>query len=347
MDKAIRVGMVLLAAAAVACGQLNSAAVDKSPMSRGELRLPPLTRAMERKEPPNIVLILTDDQRWDTLWAMPTVQRELVDQGVTSNAFVVNPLCCPSRASILTGQYSHTTGVYTNRNGPPLGGFAAFDDARRSPRGSTAPATGRPDRQVPQRLQGRYVPPGWDRWFATNGNGAYYDYLATTTGSCIYGSDPADYSTDVLATEPCLHLDARRQAAVPVLRPAGAPRARHAGAAAPTRVPGPPAVAAAELRRGRRLGQARVHPGPPRIDAAASARIDESAQPVRLAPRRRRAVGAIVDALRHRPAVNTLIVFASDNGLLWGEHRWAESTSRTRRASGSRWSSATTHVGPA
>ena len=63
----------------------------------------------------NIVLIVTDDQRWDTLSAMPKVQSELVAKGVTfSNAFAVNPLCCPARASILTGRYSHTTRVYGN-----------------------------------------------------------------------------------------------------------------------------------------------------------------------------------------------------------------------------------------
>src|SRR5439155_8116396 len=45
---------------------------------------------------PSIVLILTDDQRFDTLWAMPTVQREIVRDGVEfRNAYVVNPLCCP------------------------------------------------------------------------------------------------------------------------------------------------------------------------------------------------------------------------------------------------------------
>jgi len=74
---------------------------------------------------PNIVVILTDDQRWDTLWSMPTVQSELVDKGITfSNAFVVNPICCPSRVSFLTGQYSHTSGVWSNRG--PYGGFHSF-----------------------------------------------------------------------------------------------------------------------------------------------------------------------------------------------------------------------------
>ena len=52
-------------------------------------------------EQPTILLIVTDDQRWDTLWAMPTVQRELVRKGVSfTEAIVPVSLCCPAaRAS--------------------------------------------------------------------------------------------------------------------------------------------------------------------------------------------------------------------------------------------------------
>jgi arylsulfatase A-like enzyme len=64
---------------------------------------------------PNVVVIVTDDQRTDTLWAMPIVRSELVGRGIRfANRFASNPLCCPSRASILTGTYSHTNSVYTN-----------------------------------------------------------------------------------------------------------------------------------------------------------------------------------------------------------------------------------------
>jgi N-acetylglucosamine-6-sulfatase len=74
---------------------------------------------------PNIVLILTDDQRWDTLRWMPNVRRLLMDKGVTfTNAFVPNSLCCPSRVTILTGQYSHTNGIWSNEW--PNGGFKVF-----------------------------------------------------------------------------------------------------------------------------------------------------------------------------------------------------------------------------
>ncbi|MGH3011425.1 MAG: sulfatase-like hydrolase/transferase [Gaiellaceae bacterium] len=74
-----------------------------------------------------MILVVTDDQRWDTLAYMPTVQRELVGRGVKfKNAFAVNPLCCPSRASILTGTYSHTNGVWANSG--QYGGFHVFRD---------------------------------------------------------------------------------------------------------------------------------------------------------------------------------------------------------------------------
>ena len=87
---------------------------------------PSLRLSAEARSKPSIVLIVTDDQTWNSLWAMPAVQRRLVAHGVTfTNAFVVNSLCCPSRASILTGQYSHSTGVYTNTR-HNHGGFRAF-----------------------------------------------------------------------------------------------------------------------------------------------------------------------------------------------------------------------------
>ena len=53
------------------------------------------------------------------------------DQGLEfRNSFAPNPLCAPSRASLLTGQYSQNTGVFTVLDD---NGFGAFDDRRRSP----------------------------------------------------------------------------------------------------------------------------------------------------------------------------------------------------------------------
>ena len=98
---------------------------------------------------PNIIFILTDDQRWDTTdddalarrrdsTIMPGLRSELGGSGVEfANAFMTTPLCCPSRSSILRGQYAHSTGVYTN--GGNNGGADDFDDSSRRP---SAPAPG-------------------------------------------------------------------------------------------------------------------------------------------------------------------------------------------------------------
>jgi len=125
------IGVVL----AVVIATLVAAAPTAKPQSAGAA-----TAATTRQ--PDIVLILTDDQRCDTLWAMLTVESQLVAKGIEfTNGFVSNPLCCPRRSSILTGEYSHSTGVYTNQPDQPHGGFQLSTMTRPSPLGCRAPAT--------------------------------------------------------------------------------------------------------------------------------------------------------------------------------------------------------------
>src|SRR5215203_96533 len=77
---------------------------------------------------PNIVFILADDMRKDDLKYMPKTLSVLRDKGMSfSDAFVSNALCCPSRATIMRGQYAHNTGVWTNTNGDgPDAGWQAY-----------------------------------------------------------------------------------------------------------------------------------------------------------------------------------------------------------------------------
>ena len=63
---------------------------------------------------PNIIVVYTDDQRWDTLDHMPAVSR-MAEEGVLfTNSFVTTPVCGPSRASLLTGRLSSTQGIDVN-----------------------------------------------------------------------------------------------------------------------------------------------------------------------------------------------------------------------------------------
>jgi len=66
---------------------------------------------------PNIIIIVTDDQRFDTMEYMPNTQQLIFDEGVTfSKGYITTPFCCPSRASILTGMYAHNHWVKVNEN---------------------------------------------------------------------------------------------------------------------------------------------------------------------------------------------------------------------------------------
>ncbi|MFL5800090.1 MAG: sulfatase [Actinomycetota bacterium] len=278
---------------------------------------------------PNIVLILTDDQRWDTLWAMPEVRRLLVADGATfTDSFVVNPLCCPSRSSILTGDYSHTTGVYSN--GGPNGGFPAFHDRSTiatwlDDAGYDTGLVGKYLNQYP----GHYVPPGWDTWNAMVMNAVvgsyYYDWSLSQGHRLIhYGNRPEDYSTNVLASRAERFI---RSADGPLFL-YFAPWAPHG---APVPAPGDEhAFARLKPFRPPSYDEADVSDKPAYIRAVPTL----GRQQMRFIDAYRRgqyrallavdrAVGGIVDALRDTGRLDdTMIVFASDNGLAWGEHRW-------------------------
>lgn len=83
-------------------------------------------RTAARVEPrPNVVVVLLDDMRADQLRFMPRTRRLIGDHGTTyTGAISPHPLCCPARASLVTGQYTQNHGVKSNF--PPSGGFPAL-----------------------------------------------------------------------------------------------------------------------------------------------------------------------------------------------------------------------------
>jgi N-acetylglucosamine-6-sulfatase len=156
---------------------------------------------------PNFVFILADDMRKDDLTYMPKTRSLLAEKGMTfNNAFVSNGLCCPSRASIMRGQYPHNTGVWSNMSNTPEGGWQAYrnngleQDNAATRLDAAGYTTGLFGKYFNGYNQGNtYVPPGWDRWFAA-GAFRYFDYDANDQGTIRhFGTSEADYHTDVLS----------------------------------------------------------------------------------------------------------------------------------------------------
>ena len=273
---------------------------------------------------PNIVFVLTDDQRFDTLGAMPTVQRDLVGRGVTfTNAFVVNALCCPSRASILTGRYSHSTNVYGN-NGQ-YGGFGSFRD--RSTVGTWLRSAGYRTGYVGKYLNGyrrSYVPPGWDRWVAFTRVG-YDRYELNVDGSRrrYWPGNPAHYSTDVLTRQATRFIRAARKPFLLVYAPfaphsPAVPALRHANA-----------FEAMEPWRPPNYNEQDVSDKPTWIRQIPPWSHDQGLNADLFRRRQLQTLLAVDDGVnsllgelrRRRILRDTIVVFMSDNGYSWGAHR--------------------------
>jgi N-acetylglucosamine-6-sulfatase len=202
-----KIGMVL-ASVALAVGTLFFGYIGPTNSMRK-------AKAQSAPAQPNIVFILTDDMRKDDLKYMPKTKALLQSAGMSfENAFVSNALCCPSRSTIMRGQYSHNTGVWSN---------SSTDSSSTTSGGwQTYQQNGNEADNVATRLQGAgyrtaffgkylngytgttYRPPGWDRWFGafTAGDLHYFNYDVNDQGTIThYGTSDSDYSTDVISRQ--------------------------------------------------------------------------------------------------------------------------------------------------
>jgi arylsulfatase A-like enzyme len=169
-------------------------------------------RAAER---PNFVFVLADDLSGDLVPYMRQV-RALQRDGTSFSRYVVtDSLCCPSRASIFTGRYPHSTGVI--RNQPPDGGFEIFHPvAEQSTFATSLRAAGYRTALMGKYLNGysptgvvdgrrRFVPPGWSDWSVAGEAYRQFDYdlLIATRGEAgrvvRHGHRARDYLTDVIS----------------------------------------------------------------------------------------------------------------------------------------------------
>jgi arylsulfatase A-like enzyme len=206
----------------------------------------------------NVVLIMADDldvasvDKMLALGLMPHLRHDFVDEGVRfTNAFVTNSLCCPSRATLMTGQYSHNSRVLTNS--PPAGGLGAFRASSTLPvwlsaagyrtshvgkflngYGRELPADYAPGGDKCAAPDGgpiappRYIPPGWQDWYGLLDTdlSTYRMYDVWVNDNCAIrfearrADDPNDlrrdgYQTDLLAWRAVQFLDEANAAGAP------------------------------------------------------------------------------------------------------------------------------------
>ncbi len=290
---------------------------------------------------PNIVFLMTDDQRSDTIAHMPTVRDRLAGEGVTfTNAFVPTPLCSPGRASALTGLYAHRHGVVTLT--PPNGGAAGFIGADRSTIATWLQAAGYRTGFFgkymnsywglgPPDSPSWYIPPGWNVW-AAMAYEHFYDYtLVQRRGTVAYDTMPADYSTDVLAGR-VLQFIRRSVASGRPFFVHFTPYAPHGEVPALVSVPAPRHVGMfADLPRFRppNFNEPDVNDKPswirerapltPLLEAVADVHRQKQLEALQAVDD---AVARILRLLRKLGQDrNTIFVFTSDNGFTWAEHR--------------------------
>jgi N-acetylglucosamine-6-sulfatase len=281
---------------------------------------------------PNFVFILTDDMRKDDLQYMLNTLDLVGSQGMTfENAFVSNSLCCPSRATIMRGQYAHNTGVWGNSDGPDSGwqGYKNHGNERDNI------ATHLHNAGYRTGLFGKYfntydlsaVPLGWDDWFATESGGGVFNFYVNDNGTKKYfPKSNTNYVTDVLSRETQSFIGDSVRAGKPFFAYV-APKPPHEPA-----VPAPRHAQAFDGKKAPRLGsfnEGDVSDKPPSIRSLPLLSQSQIAQIDTLHEKRLESlqsvdelVGAVVDKLQTEGVLdNTYVVFTSDNGFHHGEHR--------------------------
>jgi N-acetylglucosamine-6-sulfatase len=284
---------------------------------------------------PNIIFILTDDLDYASAPLMPKIYSSLAQQGTTfEEDFVSHAVCCPSRATILTGLYDHNHGVKGDL--PPDGGFQKFFSegiekstiaTRLQKAGYQTALFGKYLNDYPGDNDPTYVPPGWDEWYAKMDKQKLYNYRINENGHVAhYGNSTEDFFTDVLSGQVTDFV--RRKASDPspffmYIAPTAphtpaTPARRYKNSFADAKAPRPPS-----------FNEEDVSDKPPWIsnrDPLTDVEISQIDALYRKRLASMLAVDDLVSSLIQELEAsgklgNTFIFFTSDNGWEQGEHR--------------------------
>ncbi len=289
---------------------------------------------------PNVVVITADDQTLEQQRFLVRTNALLGKGGTTfSNAVVSYSECCPSRATFLTGQYAHNHGVLSSA--PPTGGVGKLDATNTLPvwlhaNGYYTSLVGKYLNGYGVTIPASTVPPGWDDWYALHDPTTYnyFNYEISANGVPeAHGSAAADYSTDVLARHTNDVIRAHAGTPQPFFvdfTPVGPhvpprgysaiPAPRHVGTLPNAKAPRSLAFNEADVTDKPAFIQALPLLTPAQISSLDAA-YERDAESLRSIDD---AVAGLVDTLGQVGELdNTIVIFTSDNGFQYGEHRLA------------------------
>lgn len=288
---------------------------------------------------PNIVMVMTDDQAVGMLTkeAMPKTTKQIVKAGTSFNqAIATTPTCCPSRASFITGQYAHNHGVLEN-DYTLIGDDTSTLPTWLQAAGYRTIHIGKYMNRYKKLRGANEVAPGWDEWYAALEPYSYYDYLLRENGKKVaYGRDEDSYLTRVLNDIALKELDRATRSNRPFFlqlnqyAPHIAPgdRKRCDGAAVPDPkdmgrfedepLPEPPSFNEADvsdkpsfIQGLKQLGSTKLADLERRYGCALASLREVD-----------RGVDDILTELDDAGELDqTVIIFVSDNGFFYGEHR--------------------------
>ena len=277
------------------------------------------TAAAER---PNVVFILVDDLRFDALGCTghpflktPHIDRIAAEGVDFRNAFVSTPLCSPSRASFLTGQYAHTHRVQGNSD--PAGGRQLVTFPRLlQPAGYTTAYVGKwhmGDDDSPR--------PGFDHWVSFKGQGDYHNPTLNVDGAV---QKTQGYVTDIL-TDYAVEFLQRPHAqpfalylAHKAVHSSFTPAERHKDKFADQKLVRAPSIY--DSLEGKPV-LTRALPQPERSDQNPGVKDSTVLGQLRGILAIDEGVGRLLQTLEEtRHVDDTLVIFTSDNGFFWGEH---------------------------
>ena len=261
---------------------------------------------------PNVLIIMTDDQPIGTLQVMQETKSYFAEQGTNfTNSFANNPLCCPARAALMTGRYSHNNGVREN------------SDAHRLDTNSTLQRYLQ-DTGYHTAIFGKYLnrwhddPPHFDTWGVITGPYEYFDTVWNIDGEPRFVEG---YWTDALAERSVGFLEeietTRDDQPWLLYITTPAPHAPHLAASAYADAEVPPWKANPAIPERNKSDK------PPYVREEHAWTYEGKsvrARQLRTLMSVDDLVADVMETLTRLGEDNTLAFYLSDNGYLWGEH---------------------------